>query len=142
MVEEAQAGFLAGLEDDLNIAEALASLFTLIKRANPLLAQGGMTRASAARLAELVGETDRVLGIKPSPAAAASGTISEGSRVSGTAAVLESEILARIEARQKARAARDFALADRIRDELLAAGIVLEDTKDGVRWKKAVPPKP
>jgi cysteinyl-tRNA synthetase len=43
----------------------------------------------------------------------------------------------KIDARQKARAAKDFRRADQIRKELLEAGIVLEDTKDGVRWKKA-----
>ncbi|MGZ5487660.1 MAG: CysS/YqeB C-terminal domain-containing protein, partial [Candidatus Aminicenantales bacterium] len=54
---------------------------------------------------------------------------------------LEAEVQAKIEARQEARAAKDFATADAIRQELLAMGIVLEDTRDGVRWKKLGPPK-
>ena len=54
---------------------------------------------------------------------------------------LEAEVQAKIEARLKARAEKDFARADAIRRELLDMGIVLEDTKDGVRWKKAGPPK-
>jgi cysteinyl-tRNA synthetase len=54
---------------------------------------------------------------------------------------LEAEVQAKIEARQEARAAKDFTTADAIRQELLAMGIVLEDAKDGVRWKKLGPPK-
>ncbi|HUT08461.1 MAG TPA: hypothetical protein VMY15_06425, partial [Candidatus Latescibacteria bacterium] len=54
---------------------------------------------------------------------------------------LDSEIQEKIEARQKARADKDFTLADEIRDELLREGILLEDTKDGVRWKKIAPPR-
>ena len=129
MVEEARAGFVAGLEDDLNISEALAAVFTLIKSAYPLLTRSEMTKADASLISEFMAEADKVLGVRPSPTVAYAGT------------VMEAEILAKIEARQKARADRDFKRADGIRDELLEAGIVLEDTKDGVRWKKAGPPK-
>ena len=51
--------------------------------------------------------------------------------------MLDSDIEAMIEERQQARKNRDFARADAIRDELLAKGIVLEDTREGVKWKKA-----
>ena len=51
--------------------------------------------------------------------------------------MLDADIEAMIEKRQAARKARDFALADQIRDELLAKGIILEDTREGVKWKKA-----
>lgn len=51
--------------------------------------------------------------------------------------MLDSEIEEMIEKRQAARKDRNFALADQIRDELLAKGIILEDTREGVKWKKA-----
>ena len=51
--------------------------------------------------------------------------------------ILESDIEALIEERQAARKAKDFARADQIRDELLAKGIILKDTREGVQWKKA-----
>ncbi|MGZ5514328.1 MAG: CysS/YqeB C-terminal domain-containing protein, partial [Candidatus Aminicenantales bacterium] len=107
------------------------------------------------------------LAIKPSPTMAGSGKITGTASVSGgggisttgeaseTLAVkaadfanttqkqdqLNAEVKDKIADRQKARAANDFAMADAIRQELLAMGIVLEDTKDGVRWKKLGPPK-
>ena len=152
LIEAALAGFVAGLEDDLNIAEALAAVFTLIKNANPLLVQGEISKDGAAKLAAFFTEIDAVLAIKPSPTVAASGKITVTRQVRGNASVtpgefsdvekrLEAEVQAKIEARLKARAEKDFARADAIRRELLDMGIILEDTKDGVRWKKAGPPK-
>ena len=141
MVEEARTGFVAGLEDDLNISEALAAVFTLIKSAYPLLTRSEMTKADASLISEFMAEADKVLGVRPSPVVSASGKINATSELSGAGTVIEAEILAKIEARQKARADRDFKRADEIRDELLASGIVLEDTKDGVRWKRTGPPK-
>ena len=152
LIEAARAGFVAGLEDDLNIAEALAAVFTLIKNANPLLVQGEVSKDGAAKLAAFFTEIDAVLAIKPSPTIAASGKITVTRQVRGNASVtpgesldiekrLEAEVQAKIEARLKARAEKDFARADAIRRELLDMGIILEDTKDGVRWKKAGPPK-
>ena len=127
-------------------------MFTLIKNANPLLVQGQVSKDGAAKLAAFFAEIDTVLAIKPSPMIAASGKITVTSQVRGNATVmpdesldtekrLEAEVQAKIEARLKARAEKDFARADAIRRELLDMGIVLEDTKDGVRWKKAGPPK-
>ncbi len=141
MVEEARAGFVAGLEDDLNISEALAAVFTLIKGAYPLLTRSEMTKTDAAHVSAFMAEADEVLGVRPSPVVSESGKIGAAADLSGAGTVMEADILAKIEARQKARTGRDFKRADAIRDELLEAGIVLEDTKDGVRWKKAGPPK-
>ncbi|MGZ5556534.1 MAG: cysteine--tRNA ligase [Candidatus Aminicenantales bacterium] len=152
LIEAARDGFVAGLEDDLNIAEALAAVFTLIKNINPLLARGEVLKGEAAKVAAFFAEIDTVLAIKPSPTIAGSGKIQGTGQFRGTPGVmpgessdpdkrLEAEVQAKIEARQEARAAKDFATADAIRQELLAMGIVLEDTMDGVRWKKLGPPK-
>jgi cysteinyl-tRNA synthetase len=153
-IENARAGFVAGLEDDLNISEALAVVFDLIKNVHPLLVQGQVSKRGAADLIAFFAEIDTVLAIDPKPEETASGTTlnvqsaelilgadSPILEVPAPTAALEDEIREKIAARQRARAAKDFAKADEIRKELLAAGIVLEDTKDGVRWKKVGPPK-
>ena len=142
LIETARAGFVAGLEDDLNIAEALAAVFTLVKTVNPLLVRNEISRAGADRLAAFLAEIDGVLGLEPSRTIPASGKITETGTASATADVLEAEIQAQVDERQRARAAKDFKRADILRQDLLARGIILEDTKDGVRWKRVAPPKP
>jgi cysteinyl-tRNA synthetase len=138
----ARAGFIAGLEDDLNISEALAALFELVKGVNILLSQGTVGRADARQVIDLLGEIDdRILGCLREEAGA-KGTAEAKTGAAGDADVLEARLQALIEERQKARAAKDFKRADEIRGKLLDAGIVLEDTKDGVRWKKAGPADP
>ena len=141
-IEAARAGFVSGLEDDLNIAEALAAVFTLIKSVNPLLVEGRVSRPAADALAAFFEEIEAVLGFKPAPTARAAGRIDARNGTAGPEGLFESAIQALIDERQRARAARDFPRSDAIRRELLDRGIVLEDTKDGVRWKRVAPPKP
>jgi len=133
-VGAARRGFVAALEDDLNISEALAALFELVREINTLSGQRKIGREDAGRVLEFIAEIDdAVLGCvtKDLGAAAADGAES-----------LEPGLQALIDARQKARADKDFRRADEIRRELLEAGIVLEDTKDGLRWKRTGAPKP
>jgi len=153
LIANARNGFIAGLEDDLNISESMAAIFSLIKSLNPLLSRGEVSRSDAQKVLDLFLSLDEVLAIKPSPIRSASGKIAALTGVSAKGEVgavdniqpssvpnqLDSEIQEKIEARQKARAEKDFNLADEIRKELLRQGILLEDTKDGVRWKK-IPP--
>jgi cysteinyl-tRNA synthetase len=149
LIETSRAGFIAGLEDDLNISESLAALFGLIKSANRLLAQGSASRADARNLADFVAAIDeKILGINPTdvilqvaPArheVRDNGPITLKEDISGD---LDAEINKMIQDRQVARSEKNFKLADQIRDELLSQGILLEDTKDGVRWKKVGPSK-
>jgi len=131
-IETARADFVAGLEDDLNISESLAALFELVKSANILIAQGTVGQEDARRFVDFVRELDKnVLAC----------LVDEG-RAGGSEGDLDRMIREKIEARQKARAEKNFKLADEIRKELLDAGILLEDAKDGVRWKKAGPANP
>ncbi len=147
LIAKARADFTAGLSDDLNIAPALAALFNLIDGANSLMTRGQLTKPDARALADFIAETDGVLAIEPTTVVKTDplqAGIPPGGSSGGredVSASLPPELEAKIEARQKARADKNYDLADAIRRELIEMGIVLEDTKDGVRWKKTAPKK-
>ncbi len=112
--------FAAALDDDLNTAEAQAALFTFLREVNAAIDGGTLDAAGAHEARAALAESDRVFGVLP-----------------GAPEALPEEIEAQIEARNAARKRRDFAEADRIRKDLAARGIVLEDGPAGTRWKRA-----
>lgn len=120
LTEKMLADFKNSLADDLNISAALAALFEFIREINSRLSRDLIKQTDGAEILAAVQEIDRVLAILPEKEEQA----------------LPPEILSRIEARQKARKEKNFALADAIREELRQLGIILEDTKEGVRWKR------
>jgi cysteinyl-tRNA synthetase len=115
LVREAREGFEAALNDDLNMPEALAALFRLRNR----VVQDEPEVAEAAGALAFVLRANEVLGVVR--------TEEEG---------VDAEVEALIEARDQARAAKDWAESDRIRDELIEMGIVLEDTPEGTVWRR------
>ena len=137
-IDASRTGFIDALEDDLNISEALASIFTLIKKANVLKDKGQLVKKDAEDLRAFILLIDQsILSVN-----LASVTVHVAASDGGSGGDAEADIQKRIDARQKARADKNFKLADEIRQELLQAGIVLEDTKEGIRWKRVGPSKP
>jgi cysteinyl-tRNA synthetase len=140
LVRETEERFMAALGDDLNISEALAALFAFVKSVNVLVAEDKATAGDAKAFLSFMRSIDGVLAILPEGPAARD---ESGLTVSTTVqAELPQELMDKIEAREKARKSKDFQLADRLRRELLQEGIILEDAKDGVRWKKVKPAGP
>ncbi|GAA1155400.1 cysteine--tRNA ligase [Ornithinicoccus hortensis] len=124
---ELDSGFADALDDDLNVSEALAVLFGLVREGNRALEAGAAEEATVRHtLGQVLAMTD-VLGVNPrSPQWAREG--------SGSTDVLDALVQSRLDARAAARADKDFATADAIRDELTGLGIVIEDTPTGARW--------
>ncbi|MDX9980817.1 MAG: cysteine--tRNA ligase [Lentisphaeria bacterium] len=118
---KARADFQAGLEDDLNISAALAALFDLVRDGNRLLDEGAVAGSAAAAFAEALAFCDQVLDVLDPDA------------VEGVPA----DVQRLADERQAARKAKDFARADALRDQLAAAGWVVEDTPKGPRVKRA-----
>jgi len=141
MIAQARNGFITGLEDDLNISEALASVFDFVTSINNLIAHNSLTKEDAHKCLGFYKSLDTVLAIEPSPIRSAHGPIIAHGRVSATAEILPREIKEMIDARQKARIDRNFVLADKIRQRLLKEGYIIEDTKDDVLWKRVEPSK-
>lgn len=122
-VDEAREKFIHFMDDDLHIAEALARLFEFISEVNRHCDEVGDMGVQAGQACrELWFELDQVLGLQLQK------RCQQGP--------LEADIEKLIEERQAARAAKNFARSDEIRKELTSQGIVLEDTPQGVRWKR------
>ena len=115
-----QENFDHSMDDDFNTADAIAAVFDLVKFANTNVAEGS-SKAFADALRGKIQSLCDILGI-----------ITEKKEE-----LLDADIEQLIEERQAARKAKNFARADEIRNELLEKGIVLEDTREGVKWKRA-----
>jgi cysteinyl-tRNA synthetase len=124
-IGEAITGFTEALTDDLNTAAGLAAVFDLVRALNTAMDEGRFGMADAARAKDAFERFDRVLGV-----------IALRRAEDAQPPVDAAEIERLIEARQAARRGRNFAEADRIRDDLAARGILLEDGAGGTRWKR------
>ncbi len=120
--DAAKAAFDAALDDDLNTAEALAAIFEFVRETNAAMDSGEFRTRNVKPAFALLDRFDAVFDVL---------------RPSGSSAVIsDNEVEALIEERNHARKARNFNRADEIREQLAGAGVVLEDTKDGTRWKR------
>lgn len=119
-VAQALEKFGAAMDDDLNTAAALAAIHDMVREVNTILAGEGLSETEKAAVLDAVAKFDSVLGIF--------------GRVDSE--LLDEDVEALIAERQDARRHRNFARSDEIRDELAAKGIILEDTKDGMRWRR------
>ncbi len=115
-----EADFDRSMDDDFNTADAIAAVFDLVKYANTKAGEGS-SRAFAGELSDKIQSLCDILGI-----------ITEKKEE-----LLDADIEELIEERQAARKAKNFARADEIRNLLLEKGIILEDTREGVKWKRA-----
>ena len=131
VLDQARQAFRAGMDDDFNAPAALAALFELTRQVNAMLAAGPQPgRATLAAIDAVYSELGGgVLGVIPQSTAASG----DAAREAGLVQLL-------IEMRMQARARKDFAASDNIRDSLRALGIVLEDGKDGTTWKAGLQP--
>ncbi len=124
-IAAAAAGFEAAMDDDLNLPEAMGSVFTLIRQLNRDLDAGRLGARSHRQLVALLDEVDDVLGVLTLAGRERSG------------ASLSAEEQAMLDERHAARGARDWTASDRLRDVLAGRGIVVEDTPSGQRWHRA-----
>lgn len=120
IIERARTHFGEALDDDLNTAEALAAIHDFARETNTAMAGGIIKSDDRKSLLELVESFDSVFNVF--------GEVKQE--------LLDSEVQALIDQRQDARKAKNFARSDEIRNQLTEMGIILEDTKDGLRWRR------
>jgi len=120
----ARAAFIAAMDDDLGISSALAAVFDLVREVNRRIATRSLSSADAVRALDALRDLDRVLGLLPDAGEPA----------------LASDLVELLDQRAVARDGRDWAASDRIRDELAARGIAVEDSRDGQRWRRTGTP--
>ncbi|HEX3875481.1 MAG TPA: cysteine--tRNA ligase [Bryobacteraceae bacterium] len=120
--QQAETAFVEAMDHDLNTAEALAAAFEYIRDANSAMDAGEFRASDATAALQFLSRFDAVFDvIAPTTA---------------TNAIADSEIESLVAERNSAKKAKNFARADQIREQLLDQGIILEDTKSGVRWKR------
>jgi cysteinyl-tRNA synthetase len=146
---EAIQKFEEAMDDDLNTARAFAAVFDLVRDGNTAMDESRFQQGNIKAYLEMLQVWDRIFGALPDDdhkklteldfiqPDSKRGSAGDGSVSTATAAALsDSEIETRIEERERARRARDFARSDQVRKDLDRAGIFIEDTKTGTRWKR------
>jgi cysteinyl-tRNA synthetase len=117
LIKEAEKSFEESMDNDLNISGALASIFDFMTAINKIM--NSISKKDAQKIKKIMFKFDSVIGVMEHD---------KGS--------LDKDVDALVQKREQARKDKDFATADKIRDDLKAKGIILEDTPNGVRWKK------
>ena len=144
--KKAQADYMAALSNDLNTAEARAPIFDLIRAANTAMDRGHLLSADRSAILSVLASFDAVFDVLEDHDAEPTRRALEWAEQSGRLAEAAPELLARqsltdqaidalIAERTEAKKQRNFARSDQIRNDLAEKGIVIEDSKDGVRWK-------
>jgi len=121
-ISEVRAAYREALDDDLNLPQGIGVVFELVREANAALDERRVGAGARGALLGLLEEVDGHLDV-----------------MGGEEPGLAEEVERLIAEREAARAAKDFARADRIREELRERGIALEDSRDGVRWRRVTP---
>jgi cysteinyl-tRNA synthetase len=139
--------FVASLQRDLNTAEARAAIFELVRYANAAADAGVIGVANAEAILAVLARFDSVFQVLGDRDGEITGSALDWAESEGRLDQVPAELLAQrslsdaqidalIEERGRARRSRNFARSDAIRDELIGKGIVIEDSKDGVRWRR------
>jgi cysteinyl-tRNA synthetase len=139
----------AALEDDLNTAQAQAAIFEMVRRANAAFDTGGIRKDDVAPFLAALGKFDEIFAVLNDDDGPKMKQVFEWASTEGREKDISSElreavrsglsdadIEKKIDAMKAARGARDFKASDAIRTELTAAGIIIEQTKDGIRWRR------
>ncbi|MCL2148305.1 MAG: cysteine--tRNA ligase [Methanomassiliicoccaceae archaeon] len=124
VLEESRHRFFGAMDDDLNTGAAIEEMFRLAHSTNKMMAERSLSKGAAGKIIRLIDEFNTVLGILPEE---------EDMRDDGTTDAVMGVL---IELRKELRARKQYDLADMIRNRLGEAGITLEDTADGMKWKK------
>ncbi len=119
ILKEAQKGFEEAMDDDLNVSAALGKIFDLVKEINKFIDEGDFSSQDAEKTSALIERFDSVLGI-----------------LKREEITLDEKVVELIQKRNQARKDKKWEEADRIRKEIEALGIILEDTSGGTKWKK------
>jgi cysteinyl-tRNA synthetase len=144
---KAERDYTSALANDLNTAEARAAIFDLVRAANSAADAGTLRAQNVAQILKVLALFDGVFAVLEDRDAAitraalswaeAEGRLGEASpELIATLAFSDADIDALVAERTQAKKSRNFARADAIRNDLLAKGILIEDSKDGVRWKR------
>jgi len=120
LVNTVRKNFEEAMDDDLNISVTLASLFDFVREVNKLIDENSLSKEEAEKVYDLIMEFDRVLGVI--------GEVMKEEKLPREAEEL-------IRRREEARKAENWKTADKIREQLKAMGVILEDTPQGVKWK-------
>jgi cysteinyl-tRNA synthetase len=119
ILKEAQKGFEEAMDDDLNVSAALGKIFDLVKEINKFIDEGDFSSQDAEKTSALIERFDSVLGI-----------------LKREEITLDEKVVELIQKRNQARKDKKWEEADKIRKEIEALGIILEDTPEGTKWKK------